>query len=122
MLRGVLDGGQGFNRFRTLPVDEARGNPLHSWGAVHASRLGTYWTVPVEVPLSELTELHPVMQSRQRVASVRAGRLAGKDLPPIELSVYPDGSAWIVDGNHRLIEARQAKLPSLQVTFTFVGR
>lgn len=122
MLRGVLDGGQGFNRFRTLPVDEARGNPLHSWGAVHASRLGTYWTVPVEVPLVELTSLRPVLQSRQRVASVRAARLTGKDLPPIELSVYPDGSAWIVDGNHRLIEARQAKLPSLQVTFTFVGR
>jgi hypothetical protein len=35
--------------------------------------------------------------------------------------VFRDGSAWIVDGNHRLADARRARLPSVAVVFTFVG-
>jgi hypothetical protein len=42
-----------------------------------------------------------VIQSWARLAS----------LPPVELGIFQDGSAWIVDGNHRLID----------VVFTFVG-
>jgi len=50
-----------------------------------------------------------------------AARKEGLSLPAIELGVFRDGTAWIVDGNHRLIDARKARLPSVPVTFTFVG-
>ena len=111
----------GFNRYRHLPPDETRGNPLHAWGQVHASKLGSYWTVETLVPLSELTTLRPVLQSKARLKSVTTARKEGKPLPVLELGVFRDGTAWIVDGNHRLIDARQAKLASVPVTFTFVG-
>lgn len=117
----VLASPRGFNRYRDLPVDEAHGNPQHAWGAVHANRLGSYWTVAMAVPLAELAGLRPVMQSSARLKSVTAARKAGLVLPPIELGVFKDGTAWIVDGNHRLIDARKAQLPNLPVTFTFVG-
>lgn len=110
-----------FNKYRSLSVDESRGNPLYSWGAVHASRLGTYWTEPVDVPASELRTLEAVVQSKSRVKSVADARKRGIDLPPIELAVFRDGSAWIVDGNHRVVDAWQAGLPSLPAVFTFVG-
>ncbi len=112
----------GFDKYRDLPIDEAHGNPLRSWGAVNAYRLGTCWTVPVDVPLSELAGLRTVKQATARLRSVAIARTTGKPLPPIELGVFKDGSAWIVDGNHRLIDARSARLPSIPVTFTFVGR
>jgi hypothetical protein len=112
---------RGFNIYRTLPVDSARGNPQHTWGTVHANKLGTYWTVDTDVPLTELANLRPVMQSSSRLKSVATARKEGKPLPAIELGVFKDGSAWIVDGNHRLIDARKARLPSVPVTFTFVG-
>lgn len=112
----------GFNKYRVLPVDETRGNPLHSWGSTHATKLGTYWTVAVDVPLRELAGLRPVQQTLARVRSVTAARKAGRPVPPIELAVFNDGSAWIVDDNHRLIDARKAGLPTAAVTFTFVGR
>jgi len=111
----------GFNRYRDLPVDETLGNPLHKWGSVHADKLGSYWTVITDVPVSELSGLRPVKQTAARLKSVTAARLAGKQLPPIELGVFKNGSAWIVDGNHRLIDARKARLASVPVTFTFVG-
>lgn len=98
-----------------------RGNPQHAWGTVHANRLGTYWTIEVDVPLAELAALRPVTQSTARLKSVTTARKEGKYLPPVELGVFKDGSAWIVDGNHRLIDARKAQLPSVPVTFTFVG-
>lgn len=112
---------RGFNRYRDLPADEARGNPKHAWGAVHANRLGSYWTVAIDVPLIELAGLRPVMQSSARLKSVTAARKESLFLPAIELGVFKDGTAWIVDGNHRLIDARKARLPSVPVTFTFVG-
>ncbi|MCJ7598224.1 MAG: hypothetical protein MUO41_06300 [Methyloceanibacter sp.] len=114
-------GSRGFNNYRHLSPDEARGNPLHAWGQLHADKLGSYWTIEVDVPLRELAVLRPVLQSKARLRSVTAARKAGKPLPPLELGVYRDGSAWIVDGNHRLIDARQAGLASIPVTFTFVG-
>lgn len=114
-------GSRGFNRYRHLSPDEARGNPLHAWGQLHADKLGSYWTIEVDVPLRELAALRPVLQSQARLRSVTTARKAGKPLPPLELGVYRDGSAWIVDGNHRLIDARQAGLASIPVTFTFVG-
>jgi hypothetical protein len=112
---------RGFNRYRDLPADAARGNPLHTWGSVHANKLGSYWTIEVEVPLSELADLRPVAQTAARLKSVTVARKEGKYLPPVELGVFKDGTAWIVDGNHRLIDARKAHLPSVPVTFTFVG-
>lgn len=110
-----------FDAYRALPIDETRGNPLHAWGAIHADKLGTYWTVPVDLPLQELTALRPVMQSKARLASVIHALRAGDPLPAVELGVYRGGSAWIVDGNHRLIAARKERLSTVPVTFTFVG-
>lgn len=110
-----------FNVYRDLPADELRGNPLHAWGALHAAKLGTYWTIPVDVPLTALGTLRPVMQSKARLSSIIAALRAGKPLPPVELGVFRDGSAWLVDGNHRLIAARKERLATLPVTFTFVG-
>ena len=107
--------------YRALPIDETRGNPLHTWGQIHADKLGTYWTVTVDLPLRELTSLRPVVQSKARLSSVIAALRSGKPLPPVELGVFRDGSAWIVDGNHRLIAARKERLETLPVTFTFVG-
>src|SRR5688572_28983506 len=92
---------RGFNRYRDLPADDTRGNPLHTWGAVHANKLGSYWTIEVDVPLSELADLRPVAQTAARLKSVTAARQEGKYLPPVELGVFKDGTAWIVDGNHR---------------------
>jgi hypothetical protein len=117
----ILSGSSGLNRYRQLPADEARGNPLHAWGAVHADKLGSYWTVAVDVLLPELAGLRAVMQSSARLKSVTTARKAGTFLPPIELGVFKNGTAWIVDGNHRLIDARKAPLLSVPVTFTFVG-
>lgn len=111
----------GFNKYRDLPSDERHGNPLHKYGAVHAGRLGSYWTTEVDVPTTELTGLHPVVQSRGRLRDITSARKAGRFLPPIEIGVFRDGSAWIVDGNHRLADARKARLPSVPVVFTFVG-
>lgn len=110
-----------FTAYRTLPVDPDAGNPLRSYGAVWADRLGSAWTVPVELPLSSLSGLHPRIQTTARLASVRRARLAGKVLPPLELGVFRDGSAWIVDGNHRLVDARKAGLRTVWVRLTFVG-
>lgn len=112
---------RGFNAYRHLPPDETLGNPLYKWGSVHANKLGSYWTTVVDVPVGELAALRPVLQSKARLTSITAARKAGQPLPPLELGVYRDGSAWIVDGNHRLIDARRAKLVTFPVTFTFVG-
>jgi len=47
--------------------------------------------------------------------------MSGASLPPLEVAVYRDGNGWIVDGNHRLVDARKAKLPFVMARFTFVG-
>lgn len=110
-----------FDAYRRLPVDDSRGNPLHSMGAIHADKIGSYWTAPVDLRLADLSSLRPIKQSEERVRSIQLARKAGVALPPIELGVFRDGSAWIVDGNHRLIHARKVGLPSVPVVFTFVG-
>lgn len=114
--------GSALNKYRSLPQDEFKGSPLEQWGALNAYRLGDYWTIPEEVPMEDLADVKAVVQSKARLRSVEAAHAAGKELPPIELSVYPDGSAWVVDGNHRLAAARKLGLASVPVTFTFVGR
>jgi hypothetical protein len=88
---------------------------------LNAYRLGSYWTLAEEVPLEDLADVKAVVQSKARLRSVEAAHAEGKELPPVELSVYPDGTAWIVDGNHRLVAARKLGLASVPVTFTFVG-
>lgn len=111
-----------FDKYRNRCCrDPDRGSPLDQWGAAHAWRLGTYWTVPVEVPLQDLAHIQAVVQSKARLADIRRARERDVPLPPIEVSVFRDGSAWLVDGNHRLADARRAHLPSIPVTFTFVG-
>lgn len=109
-----------FNKYRSLPRDMDRGSPLDQWGTVHAWRLGTYWTIPADVPLQELSGIKAVIQSKARLADIRQARERGLALPPIELGVFRDGSVWLIDGNHRLADARKARLPSLPVVFTFV--
>jgi hypothetical protein len=110
---------RGFNRYRQLPPDEMHGNPLRAWG--NPDKVGSYWTIAVYVPVADLSVLRPVVQSKVRLTSIANARKAGKILPPLEIGVYKDGSAWIVDGNHRLLDARRANLALIPVTFTFVG-
>jgi hypothetical protein len=112
----------GLNKYRGLPRDKLRGSPLHQWGQINVHRLGTYWTESVEVPLRELSSVRAVVQSKSRLRSIEDARASGEETPPIELAVYEDGSAWIVDGNHRLSAARRLKLATIPVIFTFVGR
>lgn len=109
------------NKYRSLARDDRRASPLYQWGALNAYRLGGYWTLAEEVPLEDLADVKAVVQSKARLRSVEAAHAEGKELPPVELSVYPDGTAWIVDGNHRLVAARKLGLASVPVTFTFVG-
>jgi GNAT superfamily N-acetyltransferase len=108
-----------FNRYRDLPLDPYAGSPLAQYGQVHAASLGEYWTVPVNVPLIDLSSLRAMAQSKSRLTSIRNARLRGVPLPPIEIAVYQNGSGWIVDGNHRLVDARKAQLASIPVRFTF---
>lgn len=72
--------------------------------------------------MRELSSVRAVVQSKSRLRSIEDARAAGEETPPIELAVYKDGSAWIVDGNHRLSAARRLKLATIPVIFTFVGR
>jgi hypothetical protein len=109
------------NKYRSAPADPDRGSPIHQYGELNAWRVGDYWTVAVDVPLSELAALKPVLQSKSRLASMREARLNGVALPPIEIGVFPDGSGWLMDGNHRLLDARKAGLASVESIFTFAG-
>lgn len=102
--------------YRALPPDPERGSPLDQWGAINAYRLGRYWTVAVPVPLDKLRGVRAVAVDKNRLRSVqRAG-----ELPPIEIAVFADGSAWIVDGNHRLVAARKRNAVAISTVFTFV--
>lgn len=110
-----------FNRYRSLPSDVDKGSPLQAYGHIHAYRLGSYWTVPVDVPTDELRCLQrDIVTEKHRLASVRAADPSL--LPPVEIGVFQDGSAWIVDGNHRLAHALSTDAPTVSVTFTFVGQ
>lgn len=72
------------------------------------------------VPLAELSGLKAVVQHKNRVASVHSALESDVELSPIEIGVYKGGGGWIVDGNHRLAEARCYKRPTIDVRFTFI--
>ena len=48
-------------------------------------------------------------------------RQKGITLSPIELGVSRHGYVWIVDGNHRLSEARESGQAAIVARFTFGG-
>ncbi len=110
-----------FNKYRAIEPDEQRGNPLYSYGSTWSWKLGSYWTVPVMVPVSELVCLRPVVQTKARLQSVREARERGIDLPAVEVGVFAGGTGWIVDGNHRLADAIANGDSFVPVTFTFAG-
>jgi hypothetical protein len=110
-----------FNKYRDLEPDEERGNPLYSYGSTWSWKLGSYWTVSVMVPVSDLACLRPVVQTKARLESVRTARRSGIELPAIEVGVFAGGSGWIVDGNHRLADAIVSGDRFVPVTFTFAG-
>lgn len=111
--------GADFNKYRDLAVDVAAGSPLQQWGEVHRHLVGDYWTVPVDVPLAELSGLRAVVQDRKRLTSVRRAIEGGAVLPPIEIGVSRSGGGWLVDGNHRLVEARKSGRATISARFTF---
>jgi hypothetical protein len=103
-----------FEKYRSLPNDPDRGVPGPR-----------YWTTPVVVRTSSLRSLKTVLlpsmsrSNAQRMNSIREAHRRGITLPPIEVGVDAGGSAWLVDGNHRLAEARKARRPVIEVTFAF---
>lgn len=104
------------SKYRTLSPDPAAGKPERRHGDV-----GSYWTVAVLVPLSELTCLPPTRVVLARLRYVRMARKNGTVLPPIEIGVNSRGAPWLIDGNHRLTEARQARQAAILTKFTFAG-
>lgn len=112
----------GLIAFKKLPRDPDAGNPLHAYGEVHRARLGGYWTVPAQVEVDLLLRHlagKPVTQ-KARLVSVLSAKARGVELPPIELGVFPDGNAWIVDGNHRLVAAMRSGARTITARFTFI--
>lgn len=109
------------NRYRGIDRDDDAGSPLHAWGAVHANRLGSYWTIPVDVPVVDLLSCFKPFATASRLKSVKAARLRGDRLPPIEIAVFSNGTGWIVDGNHRLADADRSGTRTIATRFTFVG-
>jgi hypothetical protein len=109
-----------FDRYRALPADPDRGSPRAAYGPPSYHLVGDYWTVPVVVPLEDLSSLRATAIDKARLRSVQRAREEGVKLPPIEIGVFQNGSGWIVDGNHRLVAARRAKDDSVEVVFTFI--
>ena len=106
-----------------LEIDSDRTGPLDQYGSVWSGRLGTFWTRPVRVPLASLEGLDAKAISRERLRSVRSATHAGRELPPIEIAISPDGrSGWMVDGNHRLVAARRRGDRTITVVFTIIGQ
>jgi hypothetical protein len=85
-------------------------------------RVGSCWTIPVLLSLAELRGFQPVIHTRARLQSIRSAVRSGIALPPIELGVFDNSTAWLIDGNHRLTEARESGRPSILARLTFVGR
>lgn len=114
----------GLLKYRDVPVDESRGSPIYAWGESNRWRLGTTWSEVVQVPLEELSSLKEVVQDKKRLDSILGCIRDGKEevLPPVEIGVFQNGSAWIVDGNHRLRAYRKLKRQTIPATFTFVGK
>jgi hypothetical protein len=108
--------GGGLCRFKTMAPDHGAGKPWRKLGEV-----GSYWTVPVRVPLSELAGVHAIVHRQQRLLRVRIAIANGVVLPPIYVGIKHDGHAFLVDGNHRLVAAREAGWTDIVVRFTFAG-
>jgi len=103
-------------RYRALPPNHGAGRPARQHG-----RVGSYWTVPARVPLSELTGLTAIVYNVGRLYRVRMARQGGIVLPPIQCGVRQNGSMWLIDGNHRLTDARSVGQTDIEVIFTFEG-
>lgn len=106
-----------------LPIDTRRPGPLAQYGAMWRGRVGTWWSLPVFVPLASLNGLRARAIDRGRLASVRSAHHRGVELPPIEIAVAEDGqSGWLIDGNHRLVAARRRGDEIVPAIFTVIGR
>lgn len=81
--------------------------------------LGNYWTKPVDVPIEELANIEIAAVSDRSKARVKAAAEEGKELPPVEIAVWRDGETHVLDGNHRIAEARERGSSSIKVKFTF---
>ena len=107
----------------SLEIDPERRGPLAEYGEVWRGRVGSFWTLPVDVPLTALRGLGAHAIDRNRLHSVRSAYRAGVELPPIEIAITPDGqNGWLIDGHHRLVAARRRRDPSIDVIFTVIGR
>lgn len=84
------------------------------------------WRYPTPVPLTMLSaiparasiHLARRMTGAERLDSLRRLRV----LPPIEVAVAPDGKVRLLDGNHRLIVARERGDESIDVAFLVVDK
>jgi len=90
------------DKYRTLSRDSGAGNPLLVFSkggqverlrAYWAARVGTYWTVPVLIPLRELRNLHAQIHTDWRLQQVCEKMRRGVDLDPIELGLFRNGCA-----------------------------
>ena len=107
-----------FDLYSHLPSDGGS-DPRRGVPAYAASCLGSYWTEEAAVPLEHLADVDAAAISDTRWASVAQARRDGKALPPIEISVWRNGETYLVDGNHRLEDARESGQPNIRVKFTF---
>lgn len=98
-----------------------------------AAPQGGSWKSPIMVPLAALQRFCP--RAVRHIRLRRSGeerieyliRALSRDplrwpasIPPLEVALAPDGSARLMDGNHRLIAARQLVLPGVPVAFLLV--
>jgi len=104
-----------FAKYSATPRDDDSPSPKHSVPATQRYRVGDYWTVPVRVPLSELSGVKATAISKDRLKDLGRTRA----LPPVEIALWRSGSYELIDGNHRLVRARQEGNPDIEVRFTF---
>lgn len=107
-----------YQLYKHLPPDDRAGDPRR--GVPHGClfMVGSYWTVPTAVPLQHLGDVDAAAISDDRAASVAAARGVTK-LPPIEIAAWTNGDTYIIDGNHRLEDARENEDATIEVVFTF---
>jgi alkylation response protein AidB-like acyl-CoA dehydrogenase len=91
----VDDGGQGFDTFQQILVEE-------QWG--HAT--GALWDIPWRpaIPLASATEaqkdryLHPACRGERRDAYAITEEHAGSDPTMVRTTARRDGAEWVIDG------------------------
>lgn len=117
--RSLLEGTVNlFDLYHRTPPGRG-GDPRRGVPAWAASQLGSYWTEPVDVPLHCLEDVDAAAISDDRAADVASARINKIELPPIEIAVRKSGDTYLVDGNHRLEDARESGADSINVMFTF---